>query len=267
MVLVGVRHRVDPDDVPAMSALGLLGVVPRQVGDGLLSALPEGPPLRTPDLATGTDVDGVGRAGDVVVSNPLGGGQAYFVVLGASAGRPGGVLPVPATLADAIRGRTGQGTPDTLSEGLIAQHTLDGGLDTAGWPPARLPRTDAAPTVCWTWHDGRAGVATSDRLPVAGGSVTVELAAGDGPGPRLDAVVLPPGGAGPVRSQGSTGGGTRWLLSSTGALHGLADDRTADALGVTAAGNAPEEALRLLPRADALDLDTVREVRDVGGPG
>ncbi len=78
---------------------------------------------------------------------------------------------------------------------------------------------------------------------------------------------MPPGGTGPVESRGSTGGGTRWLLSSTGALHGIADDRTAEALGVTAAGRAPEEALRLLPRAGALDLDTVREVRDVVAPG
>lgn len=270
VVLDGVRHRIDPGDAPAMSALGLLGVAPRQVGDGLLSALPEGPPLRTPDVATGADVGALGRAGDIVTSNPLGGGETFFVVLGPSGGRAGGVLPIPATLADAIRTRTGQGTPATMAEGLIAENTVDGGpdrgVDPAGWPAARLPRTDpaSAPTVCWTWRDGRTGLSAGERPPVAGGAVTVDLAAADGAGPRTDAVVLPAGGAGPVESRGSTGGGTRSLLSSTGALHGLADDRTAEALGVTAAGRAPEEALRLLPRAGALDLSTVRDVRDVG---
>lgn len=270
VVLDGVRHRVDPDDAPAMSALGLLGAAPRHVGDGLLSALPEGPPLRTPDVATGADVGALGRAGDVVTSNPLGGDRAFFVVLGPSGGRPGGVLPIPATLADAIRTRTGQGTPATMAEGLIAENTIDAGpdrgVDPAGWPAARLPRPDpaATPSVCWTWRDGRAGLSAGDRLPVAGGAVTVDLAAADGAGPRPDAVVLPASGAGPVESRGSTGGGTRWLLSSTGALHGLADDRTAEALGVTTPGRAPEEALRLLPRAGALDLAAVRDVRDVG---
>lgn len=273
VVIDGVRHRIDPDDVPATSALGLLGVAPRQVADGLLSALPEGAPLRTPDVASDTGVGELGRAGDVVTSNPLGGGEAFFVVLGPSAGRPGGVLPIPATLADAIRARTGQGTPATLAEGLIAQNTIDGGpdrgVDPSGWPPARLPRTDpsSVPSVCWTWRDGRPGLSAGDRLPVADGAVTVDLAAADGAGPHLDAVVLPAGGTGPVESRSSTGGGTRWLLSSTGALHGVADDRTAEALGVTTPGRAPEEALRLLPRANALDLSTVRDVRDTRDPG
>ncbi|MDQ4119689.1 MAG: type VII secretion protein EccB, partial [Actinomycetota bacterium] len=90
VVLDGVRHRVDPDDVSATSALGLRGVAPRQVSDGLLSALPEGAPLRTPDVASDTGVGELGRAGDIVTSNPLGGGEAFFVVLGPSAGRPGG---------------------------------------------------------------------------------------------------------------------------------------------------------------------------------
>ncbi|TCK20364.1 type VII secretion protein EccB [Pseudonocardia endophytica] len=307
VVLDGVRHRIDPDDTPAMSALGLLDVAPRQVADGLLSALPEGAPLRTPDIAggsgggsdggsggggsgggsdggsagsgagsgggpgRGTTVGELGRVGDVVTSNPLGGGEMFFVVLGPSAGRPAGVLPIPATLADAIRTATGQGTPATMAENLIARNTIDDGpgrgVDPSGWPSVRLPKVDPAssPSVCWTWRDGRTGLSAGDRLPVADGAVTVDLAAADGAGPRPDAVVLPASGTGPIESRGSTGGGTRWLLSTTGALHGLADDRTAEALGVTTAGRAPEEALRLLPRAPALDLSTVRDVRDVAG--
>ena len=270
VVLDGVRHRIDPADRPAMSALGVLGVPTREVSDGLLSALPEGPPLRTPEIASDVTVAGLGRAGDVVTSNPLGAAQSYYVVLGpdAATGRAGGLAPVPVTLADAVLARSGQGDPATLAQGQVAQSTLSGALDTEGWPSARIARADPAsiPTLCWTWRDGRSGVVAADRLPTAPGAVTVDLAGADGAGPRLDAVALAASGPGPVEARGSTGGGTRWLLSATGSLVGVADDPTASALGMTTPGRAPEEALRLLPRAPALDLGSVREIADVLPP-
>ncbi|RZT88349.1 type VII secretion protein EccB [Pseudonocardia sediminis] len=271
VVLDGVRHRVDTSDRAAMAALGVLGVPTREVSDGLLSALPEGAPLRTPEIDAGVTVAGLGRAGDVVTSNPLGAEPSYYVVLGpdAATGRAGGLAPVPVTLADAVLARSGQGEPATLAQGQVAQSTLSGTLDTDGWPAARIARADPSsiPTLCWTWRDGRSGVVATDRLPVAAGAVTIDLAGADGAGPRLDAVVLAATGPGPVESRGSTGGGTRWLLSSAGVFVGVADDRTAAALGTTTTGRAPEEALRLLPRAPALDLGAVREIADVLPPG
>lgn len=268
VVLDGARHRIDPADRPAMSALGVLGVPVRRLSDGLLSAIPEAAPLRTPRIAADVTVPGLGRAGDVVVSNPLGAEPSYFVVLGAAPGHPAGLAPVPVTLADALLAAGGGGRPATLAQGRVAQDTLTGALDVGGWPAARIAGADPAtiPTVCWTWRDGRTGVVASDRVPLAPGAVPVDLAAADRAGPRLDTVVLPAGGPGPLESRGSTGGGTRWLLSSSGVLHGVADDRTAAALGITAAGRAPEEAVRLLPRGGALDLAAVRDVTDVA-PG
>ena len=271
VVLDGVRHRIDPDDVPAMSALGLLGVAPRQVGDGLLSALPEGPPLRTPDVATGADVGELGRTGDIVTSNPLGGGETFFVVLGPSGGRAGGVLPIPATLADAIRTRTGQGTPATMAEGLIAENTVDGGpdrgVDPAGWP--------AAPVAA---HGPRLGtvrvldVARRPHRPVRG-----RAPAGRGRrGHRR------PGGRGRCRA---AHGRRRPARGRDRPCRVARQHRRRDAepavvdrrpartgrrphaprrSGSPPPGRAPEEALRLLPRATALDLNTVRDVRDVG---
>ncbi|MDN5915757.1 MAG: type VII secretion protein EccB [Pseudonocardia sp.] len=267
VVLDGVRHRIDPSDRPAMSALGVLGVPTREIGDGLLSAIPEGTPLRTPDITADVTVEGLGRVGDVVTSNPLGAEPSYYVVLGPDpdTGRAGGLAPVPVTLADAVLARGGQGDPATLAQGQVARSTLSGALDTDGWPVARIARADPAsiPVLCWTWRDGRSGIVASDRLPSAAGAVTIDLAGADGAGPRLDAVVLAASGPGPMESRGSTGGGTRWLLSGAGVLHGVADDATAAALGMTTPGRAPEAALRLLPRAPALDLGSVREVADV----
>ncbi|MBW0106889.1 type VII secretion protein EccB, partial [Pseudonocardia sp. KRD291] len=271
VVLGGTRHRIDPSDRAAMSALGVLGVPTREVADGLLSAIPEGASLRTPQIAADVTVPGLGRSGDVVTSNPLGAEPSYYVVLGpdAASGRAGGLAPVPVTLADAVLARSGQGDPATLAQGQVAQAALSGALDTEGWPQARIARADPAsiPTLCWTWRDGRSGIVAADRLPVAAGAVTIDLAGADGAGPRLDAVVLAASGPGPVESRGSTGGGTRWLLSGAGVLHGVADDATAAALGTTTPGRAPEEALRLLPRAPALDLGSAREVADVLPPG
>jgi hypothetical protein len=73
-----------------------------------------------------------------------------------------------------------------------------------------------------------------------------------------------------VRATGpgrAAGAGPLWLVSATGVAHGVADDATAAALGITAVGPAPEAALRLLPTGPALDLAEAGRVVDVLAAG
>ena len=73
-----------------------------------------------------------------------------------------------------------------------------------------------------------------------------------------------PGGAvrgtGPGRDPAT---GPLWLVSGSGVAYAVADEDTAAALGVTAAGLAPEAVLRLLPTGPTLDLAAAGQVVDV----
>lgn len=249
----GRRHRLEVTDRNVLDGLGMLGAPVRRVPAGLLSALPEGPPLRVPDPEP-EEVPGLGRAGQVVVSQPLGAPPAYYLVV------DGGLAPVPVTLADAVLSRTGQGRPAVLAQGRVAAAPTTSWPGAQAWPAARVTGPAAGPVLCATWRDGRAGIVTGDRVPAAPGAVPVGLAGADGAGPRLDAVVLPVSGPGPLAD-----GGIRWLLASSGAVHGVADDPTAAALGISAAGAAPSGMVRLLPRAGVLDVAAARSVTDLPG--
>ncbi|ANY07438.1 hypothetical protein AFB00_15320 [Pseudonocardia sp. HH130630-07] len=264
LVHEGRRHRIDPSDPDVMAGLGLRDALVRPVGGGLLSAVPEGPPLRMPDT-TGTEIPGLGRVGEVVVVQPLGAPESFYLVT------EDGLAPVPVTLADAVLSRSGQGLPTTLPPGQINDVPASRIPGVEAWPvapPSAGPGPDT-PVLCWTWEPGRARVVATARTPVAAGAVTVSLAGADGTGPALDEVVLPPSGPGPLRAGSSDAdgpaGGVPWLLASSGALHGIADDPTAAALGIGAAEPAPAEIVRLLPRGGVLDVAEAQEMADVPG--
>ena len=54
-----------------------------------------------------------------------------------------------------------------------------------------------------------------------------------------------------------------WLVSAGGVAHGVADDASAAALGITDPAPAPEAALRLLPTGPVLDVGTATGAVDV----
>ncbi|MCW0214638.1 MAG: type VII secretion protein EccB [Pseudonocardia sp.] len=255
-VIGGVRHRVDLADRVVVAALGLTGHTPRQVGPGLLSAIAEGPALRTPVVRPGSGPAGLREgAGTVLVVRPLDAPARYYAVLA------DGVQQIPGTLAEALRARSGA-DPVPATPGTVAAVPVVDELDAGAWPVAAVPWADPADghVVCWTWTRGGTGVLTGAEPPLASGSATVELAGADGSGPRTDTVVLHD--PGPVRARTAAGGGTLWLVSGAGVAYGVADEATGAALGVRAVPDAPEAALRLLPAGPALDLAGARAVVD-----
>jgi type VII secretion protein EccB len=265
LVMAGRRHRVDAEDGRLAAALGITGRVPRAVAPALLSLLPEGPPLVNPAVpGRGRRApDGLpGRIGDVLVARPPGGAAQHYVVLG------GGVQEVPAVLAELLTAASGAREPRPVGAAELADAALVDELPAAGWPEVapRLAEAPEAPVLCWAWAAGGdpIGAVWTGAAPPLAGRAPVRLAQADGPGDRLDAVAVGPGG--PVRGTGpgrDPATGPLWLVSGSGVAHAVADEDTAAALGVTAAGPAPEAALRLLPTGPTLDLAAAGQVVDV----
>ncbi|MHA6792746.1 type VII secretion protein EccB [Pseudonocardia bannensis] len=268
VVVDGRRHRVDPDDRPVLAALGLAGRSPRPASPGLVSGIPEGPPLATPTLRPGRAPAGVpGGIGDVLTTTTAGGATRSFLVLA------GGLQEVPALAAQVLTAAGGAG-PVPVGPAVVAATPLLDELDLTGWPsgPARWAEPPDAPVVCWTWSAGAepgVSVLVGDRPPAPADARPVALAQADGAGERADTVLLAPGGGGPVRATvpgQPAGTGPLWLVSATGVGHGVPDDASAAALGITRSDPAPETALRLLPTGPALDVADAARVIDVVDP-
>ncbi|MFC5992696.1 type VII secretion protein EccB [Pseudonocardia hispaniensis] len=264
-VIDGHRHRIGLSDRPVLAALGLDGRSPRPASPGMVSGIPEGAPLATPDLPDGRGPAGVpGQVGDVLTARPIGAPARYYVVL------PGGLQEVPALAAAVIAAAAGS-DPVEVATGVLASVPFVDTLDVTGWPapPTRWAEPADAPALCWTWTLEATSVHVGSDVPAPAGAVTLELAQADGPGARADTVILGPGGGGPVRSTAPgqpAGTGNLWLISATGVGYGVADPRSAEALGITRAEPAPETALRLLPTGPTLDLAAAARVVDVVTP-
>lgn len=269
LVTDGRRHRVDLDDAAVTNALGLTGAVPRLASPGLISALPVGVPLVTPDVpGAGTPAPAglPGEVGDVLLASAAGAAPRHYVVL------PDGVQVVPASLAETLRvaGAAERSVDLTDVAAVPVVETLDGD----GWPAAapRLVGPAAAPVLCWTWSgepgaDAGGGVFAGADVPAAEGGVTVELAQADGPGGAVDAIAMGPGGGGPVLAAGPgapAGSGTLYLISATGVAYRVADEESGRALGVGSAQPAPEAVVGgLLPAGPTLDVAAARRTVDV----
>ncbi len=238
LVAGGRRHRVDTGDGGLMVALGLRNEVPRAASAGLVSLLPEGPVLATPHVPQrGEPAPGElpGRIGDVLVAERVDGRAQYFVVLAS------GLQEVPEPVAELLRVASGAHAVVPVGADVLARATFVEELPVAGWPAAAPPLRGAAeaPALCWTWAadgDPYGAAWFGAGLPVASGTAPVALAQADDAGEDIDAVAVGPGG--PVRATGpgrTPGAGPLWLVSATGVAHGVADDATAAALGITAA--------------------------------
>lgn len=168
--------------------------------------------------------------------------------------RPAGPAPrrVSALLLNAIP----EAPPAALFSGRVA-----------GWPAG-------SSTLCVNWTrlpDGSAGVTLSAGagLPLPAGAGPVALAQGDGAGPALDAVYLPPGHSAYVRPAGVSGpsGGARYLIAETGVRFEIGDDDAARSLGLPEApAPVPWPVLAALPAGPQLSRQQALVAHDVLGP-
>jgi len=264
LVTGGYRHRVDLRDGPARTALGLTGHVPRAASPGLVSVLPEGPPLVTPEVPRSGAPGPPGlaaRVGDVLVSRPAGAAPRHHVVV------VGGLQEVAPLVADVLTVASGRPVIEVGPEAVARVPVLHR-LDLSGWPAAVpvLREPTEAPVTCWAWSGapGADPVGVVHVGPVPPARPAVALASADGAGPLVDAVEVGAGGAVRATAPGAPAtAGTVWLISAGGVAHGVADEATAVALGIADLVPAPEAVLRLLPTGPVLDLGAAARTVDV----
>jgi type VII secretion protein EccB len=272
------RYRLDSVDA-AQRAYDLVDVTARKASAALLSAIPEGRPITMPMIPDAGEAgpDGLpAEVGEVVRTTGAAtdAGSRYYLVLA------GGVKEISRPVADLIR--TGQRVdraspprevPSEQINAIARDRTALPVLDQ--FPPLvpTVPPGADVQSLCWQWDAaGRGGVVTMGaRPPVPADQPPTQLAQTDGLGPRLDMVSVPTGVPVAVRGVGGDGGDSGlWLVSDTGVGYQVAagqngGNETAGALGVApdAAGPAPVQALRLLPRGADLDLQSATRTVDV----
>ncbi|HEU4361228.1 MAG TPA: type VII secretion protein EccB [Mycobacterium sp.] len=243
----------DLERTPRGPLLGIPGA-PQAVG----AALPETATWSVCDTAgdAGPTTTVVAAAGRPLPGTPIDPEQPTAVTLGGDAApqllyrgrrtvavRPVGPAPrvVSGLLLNAI--------PEAPPTGQVAD--FSGGA-------AALPAGSSTLCATWTWlPDGGADVTLSagDGLPLPAGAAPVALAQADGAGPALDAVYLPPGRSGYVRSAGLAprAGGERYLVVETGVRFPIGDDEAGHSLGLPAtAAPAPWPVLAALPTGPQL---------------
>jgi len=262
----GRRAEVDLRNPRVVWALRLDGIEPRPVSRSLLDAIPEAPPIAAPRIP---DAGAPSAVGGMLVGTVLRVTRVeaddYFVVLADGVQHIGEVAAnllrsldshggrdIPAVSPGAI---SGSPSVESLPVSTYPRHagtTLgarDGGVLCAGWLP------DGPRTTLWL----------GDSLPTDANATA--LAQGDGEGPAIDSVVMPPGRSTYVRaaslSRESGDTGSLYLVTDGGVLFGIRNVDTAKILGIQ--GDpvaAPWPLLSRLPRGPELNRDSALIVRD-----
>jgi type VII secretion protein EccB len=267
----GRRAVVDLADPAVVRALHLDGVVPHTVSRALLNMIPEAPPItapRIPGAGGPARLPGFRIGGVLRITRA--GGDEHYVVLG------GGVQRIGQVAADLVRLTDAQSTHSIISVApdLIRTAPAVTELSVSTFPgQASAPLNVDGTTLCAEWTHTAGGAAVSlaaGAVPVPAGRVPVALSQGDGTGPAVDAVFVPPGRSAYVRATGLSGdnadAGTRYLLTDTGVRFAIRDDDAARALGLPqTAIPAPWPVLATLPPGPQLSRVDALVARDTVG--
>ncbi|MEU5842966.1 type VII secretion protein EccB [Rhodococcus sp. NPDC047139] len=263
----GKRAEIDPSDRSVLRLLGIDLSRARHVGPGLLAAVPEAPQLTAPHIAGAGNAPVVPipgtRVGSVVaVSEPD--GQSFHVVL------ENGVQEVSRATAHLIHFSDSQGVteipvvpPDVLAA-VPTVHELE--VDTFPEVVPKIVDPGEMPVACSTWQpssgeDGRhrssLSLSAGTVLPAGQDAVPVTPAQADGPGPRADAIHIPPGRGRYVQATSLTSGtdrvGPLFFVADTGVRYGITDGDASAALGLTSPpARVPWPVLQLLAPGPAL---------------
>lgn len=257
LLVDGHRHLLDGADPGLNRALGIEGLEPRPVPAALLALIPEGPALAAPVIPgrgdPGPAALGDLRVGDVLRTDDAAGVRHYLVTAA-------GLARIGAVAADLVRytgGRAGAAIA-ALDPALIATVPTVAAPELAGLPAQLGPvRGAEAGVLCADWTPQRVRLWTGPAIPVPDGLRPVSLAGADGPGPGLDAVLVPPGRSVYARDRAGA-----WLLTDTGVRFGLDDD----AIAVLGLGDHPAPAppglSTVLPAGPRLSRSAAALARD-----
>ncbi|MGL4306995.1 MAG: type VII secretion protein EccB [Mycobacteriaceae bacterium] len=247
LVYEGKRALVDVNNPAVSRALRLDGVTPRPVSAGLLNAVPEAPAISPPVIANSgaapTYPVSSARVGSIVEIERVGERQEYVVLTN-------GVQQVSEATADLIRFANSQGndsilkvTPDALF-GIPTVNDL--AVQTFPTKAAKAVSADIAPVSCLAWLPGKGddsaarmasvSIVIGRALPLPNGAKQVRLAQADDGGNNVDDAYIPTGKAPFVHITGILGDsnqlGPLFVILDTGVRFGVADAKTAEALGL-----------------------------------
>lgn len=259
----GSRAVVDLTDSATVRALHLEGRTPRAVSPGLLSIIPELPPITAPEIAgfgsPGPQTLPGFMVGDVIRVERAGATE-YFVVL------EGGVQRIGDVAADLIRFAAARpGTEITpVAPSAIAGIPILGALPVAEFPDhIDAPLADDVPVLCSSWAAGKVTIRAGTGLPLSDRQEPIPLAQADGDGPAIDAVFVPPGRSAYVASTG-TGAATGQLVTDTGVRYPIADTDAAHVLGLLDHPEpGPWPLLMMLPEGPEISRAAALLARDV----
>lgn len=271
----GRRSAIDLADRAATGALGFGANIPapRPISSGLFNAIPEGVPLRAPQIpgagewAQFPGLPVGAPIGSVVVAYGADNTLLYYAVL------PDGLQQISPVLAALLRNSNSYGLqqPPRLGADEIAALPVSRLLDADAYPAQQLSLVDAAssPVTCANWAKP-ADASTSSltllsgaALPVADGVGTVDLV-GDGTARR---VAIPAGTGYLVQTVASEPAappaGALFWVSDTGVRYGIEAAGNADELTKTVAAlglnepatPVPWSVLSLLTPGPALSKD------------
>jgi len=272
LVYDGKHARIDMGNTAIVAALGLQGLRPRPISDGLLNAT-----VATPDL-TAPAIPGAGGPSPVRWPNvPVGAvvridnisSTTLYVAL------RDGVQRLSPFAAQVVRtgGSMGQADMATAPPDAIAGVPVVDELAVQQFP-AQQPRivsADDQPVACVHWARGRyepaahLGLLVGRQVPLAENMHPVTLVDG-GHGERADAAYLPPSTGEYVQVTGIDPASTRrevlFYITDTGVRFGIPDTATAAMLGLSDPKLAPWQIVSLLPAGSMLDRQSALVAHD-----
>ncbi|WP_059015384.1 type VII secretion protein EccB [Mycobacterium sp. M26] len=282
----GRRSAVDPADRAVADALGLPtpGTASRPISPGLFNAIPEGPPLRAPQipgagLAPTFALPVPAPVGAVVLSYRTDGTAMNYAVL------PDGLQPVTPVLAAILRNTDSYGLaqPPVLDADDAARLPTSTLLDVEAYPvqPVDLVAADSHPVTCARWERA-AGATTSSLtllsgavLPVPDGAQPLDLVGGADTN-TARRVVVSPGRGYLVQTVGqqpaSPPAGARFWISDTGVRYGIGTDAASTDNALAALGlhqpalPIPWSVLTLFAPGPALSQADALVAHDAVGP-
>ncbi|MBF6356187.1 type VII secretion protein EccB [Nocardia higoensis] len=248
LVYDNTRARVDMNDRKVTDALGITGMTPRPVGEGLLNAIPEVLPIIPPKINDpGASVSyqiGSHRVGDVVqvATEP----DKNYVVL------TDGLQEISPLTADIIRNTyRSSGTDSTIDQADRVAVDLVNTLAVATYPQRQMDIVELKdePISCLSWKpnpvaaehneggkQAELSVVTGVALPIPDSGKLVPLAQSDGNGPNADSTYIPPGTGAFVQSTGIEPDSTRkdsmFYVADTGVRYGIKNADAQKALGL-----------------------------------